>query len=513
MTPQQLRNSILQMAIEGKLTKQLPEDGNADDLLKEIQAEKAKLIAEKKIKKEKLLPEITEDEKPFEIPENWCWCRLPEVGELSRGKSKWRPRNDQRLYINGKIPFIQTGDVAKANNYITECKTYYNEEGLKQSRLWPKGTLCLTIAANIGDVSLLSFDACFPDSVVGFNVYKPIKDNKFFLYSLYCYKIIFEQNARSTAQKNINLDILSNVAFPIPPLAEQKRIVACLEKILPQVDEYEKAYNELQELNKQFPGNLKNSLLQMAVEGKLVEQRPEDGNAADLLKEIQAEKAKLIDEKKIKKEKPLPEITEDEIPFEIPENWVWCRLNDIVAKEIRRGKSPKYDVMGTSFAFAQKCNSKYNGIRLDLALRISDESLCRYEEYEALMDKDIVINSTGNGTLGRIGMYREIYNHTNAKYYPDSHVTVVRVPEIMLSEYTHIVLMSYHKYLTTLGEGSTNQTELKPLIVKSLLIPLPPLAEQKRIVAKLEELLPLCDTLIKATENFHLGLQLKHLSS
>ena len=304
-------------------------------------------------------------------------------------------------------------------------------------------------------------------------------------------------NSTGTATPIINKDGWSKLKVTLPPLAEQKRIVARLKEILPQVDEYEKAYNELQELNKKFPDNLKNSLLQMAIEGKLVEQRAEDGNARDLLKEIQAEKAKLIAEKKIKKEKPLPEINEDEIPFEIPDNWVWCRLDDIVSKEIRRGKSPKYDEAGSAFAFAQKCNSKYDGIRLDLARKISDESLKRYGDDELLQDKDIIINSTGNGTLGRIGMYKEIYNTNNDKYFADSHVTVVRIQKNILSEYIHIALLSYHKYLTSLGEGSTNQTELKPLIIKSLLIPIPPLAEQKRIVAKLEQILPLCDELSK----------------
>ena len=340
------------------------------------------------------------------------------------------------------------------------------------------------------------YDICFQNHVHRLRKYKNLI-NMFFYYIFYFYRNNGLMQSKGTAMPGLSSVVLHNTVIPLPPLAEQKRIVARLEEILPQVDEYEKAYNELQELNKKFPDNLKNSLLQMAIEGKLVEQRAEDGNARDLLKEIQAEKAKLIAEKKIKKEKPLPEINEDEIPFEIPDNWVWCRLDDIVSKEIRRGKSPKYDEAGSAFAFAQKCNSKYDGIRLDLARKISDESLKRYGDDELLQDKDIIINSTGNGTLGRIGMYKEIYNTNNDKYFADSHVTVVRIQKNILSEYIHIALLSYHKYLTSLGEGSTTQTELKPLIIKSLLIPIPPLAEQKRIVAKLEQLLPLCDELSK----------------
>ena len=231
--PEDMQKSILQYAIQGKLVEQREEDGTAEDLYKQIQEEKKKLIKEGKIKKTKALPEITEDEIPFDIPENWKWVRLQEVGELSRGKSKHRPRNDNRLFENGYFPFVQTGDVARANGLITEYTAKYNKFGIEQSRIWEKGTICLTIAANIGDVAILDFDACFPDSVVGFNAFSPISTNKYFLYGLMCYKTILDSMARSTAQKNINIEILSKIAFPLPPLAEQKRIVEKIEELLP----------------------------------------------------------------------------------------------------------------------------------------------------------------------------------------------------------------------------------------------------------------------------------------
>ena len=227
-----LRKSILQQAIQGKLVEQRPEEGTAEELYRQIQSEKAKLLKSGKIKKEKPLPEITEDEIPFEIPETWKWVRLQEVGELSRGRSQRRPRNDPSLFVNGTFPMIQTGDVARANGHITHWETEYNEEGVAQSRIWPKGTVCLTIAANIGDVAILDFDACFPDSVVGFNAYKPVDSNEFFMYGMMCYKNILDALSRSTAQKNINIDILSKIYFPLPPLKEQKRIVAKIEEVL-----------------------------------------------------------------------------------------------------------------------------------------------------------------------------------------------------------------------------------------------------------------------------------------
>ena len=230
--PEMLRKSILQQAVQDKLTERDPSDEPASELLKRIQAEKAKLIAEGKIKKEKPLPPITEDDCPFEIPDEWEWVRLTDVGEVSRGRSKHRPRNDAILYRNGKYPLVQTGDVARSGGLITSCSSFYNDVGLAQSRMWPEGTLCLTIAANIADVGILNFDACFPDSVVGFNAFSPITSNKYFLYMLMAYKAILDSLATRSAQKNINLDTIASLAYPLPPMAEQQRIVARVEELL-----------------------------------------------------------------------------------------------------------------------------------------------------------------------------------------------------------------------------------------------------------------------------------------
>ena len=235
--PDKLRKSILQQAVMGKLTERDPADEPASELLKRIRAEKEKLIPEWKIKKEKPLPPISEDEIPFEIPEAWEWVRLSDVAEVSRGKSKHRPRNDHILYDGGNIPLIQTGDVARANGVITQCSSFYNETGLAQSRLWKKGTLCLTIAANIADVALLGFDSCFPDSVVGINGYPPIESNHYFMYMLEAYQTILDGKATQSAQKNLNVDTILSVPFPLPPLAEQKRIVARVDELLKICDE------------------------------------------------------------------------------------------------------------------------------------------------------------------------------------------------------------------------------------------------------------------------------------
>lgn len=235
--PDKLRKSILQQAVMGKLTERDSSDEPASELLKRIRTEKEKLVKEGKIKKEKPLPPISEDEIPFEIPETWEWVRLSDVAEVSRGKSKHRPRNDHILYDGGNIPLIQTGDVARANGVITQCSSFYNETGLAQSRLWKKGTLCLTIAANIADVALLGFDSCFPDSVVGINGYPPIESNHYFMYMLEAYQTILDGKATQSAQKNLNVDTILSVPFPLPPLAEQKRIVARVDELLKICDE------------------------------------------------------------------------------------------------------------------------------------------------------------------------------------------------------------------------------------------------------------------------------------
>ena len=235
--PDKLRKSILQQAVQGKLTERDPADEPASELLKRIKVEKEALIKAGKIKKEKPLPAITDDEKPFDIPDTWEWVRLSDVAEVSRGRSKHRPRNDKILYENGKIPLIQTGDVARANNVIFDCSAYYNETGLAQSRLWKRDTLCLTIAANIADVAILGIDACFPDSVVGINGYAPITSNKYFMYMLEAFQEILDSKATKSAQKNLSVDTILSVAYPLPPLGEQKRIVKRVEELLALCDE------------------------------------------------------------------------------------------------------------------------------------------------------------------------------------------------------------------------------------------------------------------------------------
>lgn len=233
--PEMMKKSILQEAVQGKLVPQDPNDEPASVLLKEIAEEKKRLIKEGKIKKPKPLPAITEDEIPFDIPDNWEWVRLTDIGDVSRGRSQHRPRGDAALYIDGIYPLVQTGDVAAADKYLTGYTTMYNKKGLEQSKMWPKGTLCITIAANIGDVAILDFDACFPDSVVGFTPYTKGVVSEYVYYMLQAFKPILDARSTKVAQKNLNVEKLSNIWFPLPPTEEQKKITIKLDECLTQL--------------------------------------------------------------------------------------------------------------------------------------------------------------------------------------------------------------------------------------------------------------------------------------
>ena len=248
-----LRPQILQEAIEGKLSadwrQQNPKTEPASELLKRIQAEKAQLIKNKKIKPQKNLPPISPEEKPFALPDGWEWCRLEDAGLFERGKSKHRPRNDETLFIGGKYPFIQTGDIAQSKKHGFRIRTYsklYNDKGLSQSRLWEKETLCITIAANIAETGFLDIAACFPDSVVGFKSFEDSSTSYYVKYFIDATRHEIEKFAPATAQKNINLGIINMLLFPLPPLAEQKAIVAKVEKLLALCDQLESKINQSQ---------------------------------------------------------------------------------------------------------------------------------------------------------------------------------------------------------------------------------------------------------------------------
>ena len=227
-----LRQTILNLAVRGKLVKQDPNDEPAAELLKRIAAERVTLEKNGSLKKPEPLPPVDAADTPFDLPSRWAWARFPEIGIFGRGKSKHRPRNDPLLYNGGKYPFIQTGDVARSGGSIKTYSNLYNDVGLAQSVMWPTGTLCITIAANIADSGILAFDACFPDSVVGLIAHNSFEGARFFEYFIRTAKADLHEFAPFTAQKNINLGILTEVLIPLPPLTEQHRIVAKVDELM-----------------------------------------------------------------------------------------------------------------------------------------------------------------------------------------------------------------------------------------------------------------------------------------
>ncbi|WP_438455947.1 restriction endonuclease subunit S [Vreelandella venusta] len=227
-----LKQTILQLAVMGRLVEQDEGDEPAEKMLDQLAEVKRELITQGLLKKERKSEPGNSEDAPYEIPESWSWCSLTDIGELARGKSKHRPRNDPSLYQDGTVPLVQTGDVARASPWITTFSARYNQRGLEQSRLWRPGTLCITIAANIGDTGLLSFDACFPDSVVGFTPFWGDIPPEYFEYFLRTAKQHLEDFAPSTAQKNINLEVLQKLLVPLPPVSEMKRIVQKVDELM-----------------------------------------------------------------------------------------------------------------------------------------------------------------------------------------------------------------------------------------------------------------------------------------
>ena len=271
----QLRQNILQDAIEGKLSanwrKSHPvikgnPDYDAEALFEQIQKERNNSIKNKTRSSNTIQDKIDEDF-VLDIPQSWLFIRLSELGVLERGKSKHRPRNDPSLFSDGKYPFVQTGDVSQSKYFgyeIQPASKFYNNFGLAQSKMWCAGTLCITIAANIAETGFLTYDACFPDSVVGFTPFIKGDFSTFVRYYIDSIKLILEKYAPATAQKNINLGILETLKIPLPPLAEQKEIIARVEKHLQIVSYLENQITEREKLTKQ----LMQSILKDAFEGE-----------------------------------------------------------------------------------------------------------------------------------------------------------------------------------------------------------------------------------------------------
>ena len=484
MTPQELKNSVLQLAIQGKLVEQRPEEGTGEELYQQIQSEKQKLIREGKIKKEKPLPEIAEDEVPFDIPESWKWVRLGDCSSYAQAKVKISP-----LSITSDMWSLDLEDIEKETGRIhTFCKAA--ERKISGDRVcFAKGQILYSKLRPYLKKILVAPDAgiCTPE-LVPFSVYGGIRPD-YIANALRAPHVDFVINSVTYGVKmpRVGTETMVNLLIPLPPLAEQKRIVGKIEELLPLIDRYEKAWGRLEEFNRRFPADMQKSLLQMAIQGKLVEQRPEEGTGEELYRQIQAEKQRLIKEGKIKKEKPLPDIAEDEVPFEIPESWKWVRLCDLISilGDGIHG-TPVFDENGIYYFI--------NGNNLakgTIEVKPNTKKVCtaEYEKYKKPLDKNTILISI-NGTIGNYAFYNSepVILGKSACYFS--------VLGNVCKEYICKLLNTKHFSDYAIKEAT--QTTIKNVSLKAmrmLPLPLPPYEEQKRIVTRLEQLLPLCERL------------------
>ena len=500
MTPQELKNSILQLAIQGKLVEQRPEEGTAQELYAQIQAEKQRLIKEGKIKKEKPLPEITEEEKSFEIPEGWMWVRFGNVVNIVSAR-----RVHQSDWKKEGVPFYRAREIAKlASDGFVDNELFISPELYKEfskSGVPQSGDLMVSAVGTLGKTYVVKDKDKFyykDASVICLENYGHILPEylKYIMSSEMMMRQI-RSNSGGTTVATLTMVRMAQYIFPLPPLAEQKRIVAKIEELLPLVDRYEQAWTKLENFNRRFPEDMKKSILQQAIQGKLVEQRPEEGTAQELYAQIQAEKQRLIKEGKLKKEKPLPEITEEEKPFEIPEGWMWVRLGSLL-HFIDTGKSFKCDevspndnqcgiikVSAVTWGTFQENESKTcysNDSWVEAyAIHPNDFLICRANT-AALVGGCVIVDNISKRLMLSDKVLR--LHYTNLVY-PRYVLWALRTP---------LARNQFGKAATGTSESMKN---ISQDTIRRLTIPLPPLAEQKCIVEKLEELLAICEKLKK----------------
>ena len=438
------------------------------------------------------MAEISEDEIPFDIPESWKWVRWGEVINIVSAR-----RVHQSDWKSEGIPFYRAREIVKlAENGFVDNELFISEElfeELSKSGVPHSGDLMVTAVGTLGKTYIVRPEDHFyykDASVICFENFGHILPEylKYLMASELMRKQI-KSNSGGTTVSTLTMVRMAEYILPFPPLAEQKRIVAKIEELLPLVDRYAVSYGNLEQLNAKFPEDMKKSILQYAIQGKLVEQRAEEGTGEELYQQIQAEKQRLIQEKKIKKEKPLVEISEDEIPFDIPESWKWVRWGNL----------------SFSIQYGYNAPAKKSGrIRM---VRISDiqggkviwDSIpfCDIKEEEIptylLSSNDILFARTG-GTVGKSYIVKEIPEEAIYAGY----LIRTRYSDMLCPEYLYY-FMQTHLYWTQLRNGTiaTAQPNCNGQTLSKMILPLPPLAEQKRIVAKIEELLPLCDRLRK----------------
>ena len=521
MNGKQLKNSILQWAIQGKLVPQDPNDEPASVLLERIRAEKARLVKEKKIKKdknesiiyrgddnsyyEKFLTtgevKCIDEEIPFEIPKGWEWARINAIGVSQLGKTLDRGKESGKEY-----PYLCSINVYWDSINLSKIKTFrLRDDELPKYKL-RKGDLLICEGGDYGRCCIWdrNEDMYYQNALHRVRFHGGLIPS-FYKYVFELYRNIGYIVGQGQTIKHFTYENMRSILFPVPSIHEQKRIVSRIEEIQPIVKKYQRTEDALKRLNTEIFDKLKKSILQEAIQGKLVSQITEEGTAQELLKQIKTEKEKLVKKGKLKKSALTDSViykgddnkywekygteticVNDEIPFEIPATWIWVRLDNICSY-IQRGKSPKYSPIKKYPVIAQKCN-QWTGFCIDKAQFIDPNSLPSYSEERLLQDGDLMWNSTGLGTLGRMAIYQSALNPYELAV-ADSHVTVIRpLKEHILSQYLYYYFASdtVQSVIEDKSDGSTKQKELSTTTVKNYLVPIPPYREQQRIVEKIK---------------------------
>lgn len=484
-----LRKAVLQTALQGKLTQQLPEDSNVDELLKRIKEEKELLAERKNARKDKDFGKIEDTEIEFDIPASWRWIRVGDIGVYKKGpfgssltKSMFVPKGSNAVKVYEQKNAIQK-DASLGEYYIT--REYYDEK-MSGFQVEP-GDIIVSCAGTIGETYVMPEDielGIINQALMRMNIAESINLDYFLYYFDHVLKTNAKRSSNGSAIKNIPpFDVFKKMLFPVPPIEEQQRIVEKLDSILAEIDEYSIAEQELTALQVAFPDDVRKSILQYAMQGKLVEQRPEEGTGEELYQQIQEEKNALIKAGKIKKEKPLPEIVGDDTPFDIPDSWKWVRFGDIV--DFRLGKTPPRtdskswgenykwvsisDMVSDGFVYQTKEGISQHGFDTVFGGKISPKGTL-------IMSFKL--------TIGCVSILNidALHNEAIISIFP------IADRDSILRDY----LFKIMPYVSKMGDSkkAIKGSTLNSKSLKNLMLPLPPLCEQQRIVKKLDIILP-----------------------
>ncbi|MDB6252444.1 restriction endonuclease subunit S [Lactobacillus amylovorus] len=452
MTPEQLRASILQYAMEGKLVKQDPNDEPASDTVKTKSMEESRT-------------------EPYKIPVNWKWIRLGSGVRFINGRAY---KKSELLTDSNLTPVLRVG------NLFTNSSWYYSDLKLDKDKYIDNGDLIYAWSASFGP-RIWNGGHVIYHYHIWKTVIKEGIDKKFLYYFLSDpHNVLGETKLHGSTMKHVTKTNMEKLPFPLPPLEEQKRIVAKIEKLMPLVDEYAESYNRLQKIDNEFEDKLKQSVLQYAMEGKLVKQNLSDEPASELIKKIENEKAELIKEGKIKKSKKLPSINDDEKPFDIPDSWEWVRLGNVA--NVVMGQAPKsayVNINGKGIEFHQ--GKSY----------FTENIIGRSEKYAAMSNKIIDSKYIVMAVRAPVGDV----NLLNREISIGRGLAGIR-PYISDKDYIFYYLRLIKKYFEKNSTGSTFKA-INGNIIKNTPIPLPALEEQKRIVIKIKELMDAINKLAK----------------